>query len=251
MKNRLVTLAIVLVLCLSLAVPAFATGDSDADSRVLDIAGLLTSSEERDLQQRLVEIGDEYGVYISIVTLEDSYSYDIEQYTEDLFFRDGFGRGENEDGILLVIDMSIRKWAIFANGICEEAISNSDIDDIGEEMSEDLSDGNYHRAFEIFADECEDYLYDHTHFSFLTGLIVALVVGLIVALIVTAILRGQLKSVRYKANATDYVRPGSMHLNVSRDLFLYRTVSRRPKPKSNSGSGFSGGSRGSRGSGSF
>jgi uncharacterized protein len=76
-------------------------------------------------------------------------------------------------------------------------------------------------------------------------------VGLIVALIVILILRGQLKSVRYRAAASDYIKPGSMKVTVSRDMFLYRTVSRRPRPKSNSSSGFSGGSRGSRGSGRF
>ena len=249
MKKRLITLAFLLILCLNLAVPAFAAGADDLDSRVLDIAGLLSSSEEQQLEQRLDEIGDEYGVYISIVTLKNIYHADIEEYTEDLFFRDGFGRGENEDGVLLVHNPNSREWAIFANGICEEAISNSDIQDIGEEMTDALADGDFAQAYEIFADECEDYLYSHTHFNWLMYSLVALVVGLVVALIVTAVLRGQLKSVRYRANATDYVKPGSMHVTVAHDLFLYRTVSRRPRPKSNSGS--SGGSRGSRGSGRY
>lgn len=252
MKKRIFTLAFVLVLCLVLTVPTFAASAADLDSRVIDIAGLLTSSEEQRLEQQLDEIGNEYNAYLSIVTLKNSHSYDIEQYTEDLFFRDSFGRGETEDGILLVIDMSSREWAIFANGICEEAISNSDIDDIGDEMTPDLTDGNYAEAFEIFAEECQDYLYRHTHFNWLLWIVIALVVGLIVALIVILILRGQLKSVRYRAAASDYIKPGSMQVTLSRDMFLYRTVSRRPKPKSTSGgSGFSGGSRGSSGSGRF
>lgn len=250
MKKRIFTLALVLLVCLSLTVPAFAASVDDVDSRVLDLAGLLTSGEEQKLEQRLDGIGDEYGIYISIVTLGNSYSSDIEAFTENMFFSNGFGRGENEDGILLVIDMSTREWAIFANGLCEEAISNSDIQDIGDAMLDDLSNGNYAEAFHIFADRSEDFLYNHTHFNWLLWVVVALVVGLVVALIVTSILRGQLKSVRYRATATDYVKPGSMHLNISRDLFLYRTVSRRPRPKSTSGSS-GGSSRGSSGSGRF
>jgi uncharacterized protein len=251
MKKRIFTLAFVLILCLALTIPTFGASAADLESRVIDIAGLLTSSEEQRLEKQLDQIGNEYDAYISIVTLKNSNSYDIEEYTEDLFFRDNFGRGASEDGILLVIDMSSRKWAIFANGICEEAISNSDIDDIGDEMTPDLSDGNYAEAFEIFAEECQDYLYRYTHFNWLLWIFIALVVGLIVALIVILILRGQLKSVRYRAAASDYIKPGSMKVTVSRDMFLYRTVSRRPRPKSNSSSGFSGGSRGSRGSGRF
>jgi uncharacterized protein len=71
------------------------------------------------------------------------------------------------------------------------------------------------------------------------------VIGLVIALIVTGVMKGKLKTVRPKHAAADYVRPGSMDLRVRRDLYLYRTVSRRPRPKSTS----SGGSSGSRRSG--
>jgi uncharacterized protein len=49
-------------------------------------------------------------------------------------------------------------------------------------------------------------------------------------------MKSKLKTVRYKAEANSYVRPGSMNITVSRDLFLYRTVAVSPKPKSNSDS---------------
>ena len=78
--------------------------------------------------------------------------------------------------------------------------------------------------------------------------IAAMIIGLVIALIVTGIMRSKLKSVRHKVAASDYVRPGSMHVTVRRDFYLYRTVSRRPKPKSSGGSS---GSRRSGGGGSF
>jgi len=48
-------------------------------------------------------------------------------------------------------------------------------------------------------------------------------------------MKGQLKSVRFKSAASDYTKAGSMNVTESRDLFLYRTVSRREKPRENSG----------------
>ena len=57
-----------------------------------------------------------------------------------------------------------------------------------------------------------------------------------------------MKSVRQKNDAADYVRPGSMQLTHSRDLFLYSHVSRTAKPKNtSSGGGGGGGSRGGAG----
>lgn len=65
---------------------------------------------------------------------------------------------------------------------------------------------------------------------------ISLGIGLVIALIAVSVMKSKLKTVRYKAEANSYVRPGSMNITVSRDLFLYRTVAVSPKPKNNSDS---------------
>ena len=75
-------------------------------------------------------------------------------------------------------------------------------------------------------------------------------VGLVLALIVTSVLKGQLKSVRKQDQANSYVRSGSMQVTLSRDIYLYRHVSRTKRESSNSSGSRSGGSR-SVGGGSF
>ena len=47
----------------------------------------------------------------------------------------------------------------------------------------------------------------------------------------------QLKTVRRKAAASDYVRPGSMNVAYANDVFLYSHVNRTAKPKDNDSSG--------------
>ena len=53
----------------------------------------------------------------------------------------------------------------------------------------------------------------------------------------TGFRRGQLKTVRRKAAASDYVRPGSMNVAYANDVFLYSHVNRTAKPKDNDSSG--------------
>ena len=82
------------------------------------------------------------------------------------------------------------------------------------------------------------------------NLAISLVIGLAAGLIVALILKGQLKSVRKQDRAHVYVKQGSMQVNVSRDIFLYRTVTCTKKQKSES-AGSSDGTARSKGGGSF
>ena len=60
----------------------------------------------------------------------------------------------------------------------------------------------------------------------------SIIAGVIVAFIVTGVLRAQLKTVRKKGAASDYVVSGSFHLTKRTDMFLYHTVTRSERPKS-------------------
>ena len=115
-----------------------------------------------------------------------------------------------------------------------------------------LSSGDWYEGFDAFIDGMEDRIDEHFNFPIMRNVGIALVVGVIVAFCVTGVMRSKLKSVRWQNNARQYVREGSFKLTRSRDLYLYSTVTRVPRPKSSSGSrgGFSGGG-GSRGGGKF
>ena len=65
---------------------------------------------------------------------------------------------------------------------------------------------------------------------------IAIIAAIIVSSVGGGILKGQLKTVRAKAEASDYMKPGSLQLTEARDFFLYRHIDRREKPKNNGGS---------------
>ena len=66
---------------------------------------------------------------------------------------------------------------------------------------------------------------------------ISLVIGLIAAVIYTAILKGQLKSVAPAKAAQNYICADSFKLTDSRDVFLYRNVTRQPRQQNNGSSG--------------
>ena len=69
--------------------------------------------------------------------------------------------------------------------------------------------------------------------EFLSNPFVIAIIALASGFITTGVMRGKLKSVGFKRNATDYVRKGSFRLAEKNDFFLYRKVDKREKPKNN------------------
>lgn len=273
MKRKLISLLLLVVLCLQLAVCAGAeqidfalltTGNETSPSAhrdplpgeqlVMDGAQLLSDAEESALNDKLITISQAYNAQVLVATVS-ALDVDVTQYLEYLYDSSGFGYGENHDGVLLLVCMNPREYRILSNGFAGDAITETDIENIGDAFVSDLSDGNYAAAFNTFADECEYYLNGYINgFPFDPGatLLTALAIGFVISLIVTGVWRAQLKSVRRQYEAGAYVKAGSLQLTQSGDYFMYRTVTKTERPQNNS-SGRSSGGGGSRsiGGGSF
>lgn len=251
MKRKVLSLAIVLVLCFLMALTVCA---APANTFVVDEANLLSEIQEEALSARLQQISGTYNAQIVVVTTDDLQGQNIDQYIEFIYDTWQLGYGSSRDGVLMVVAMDVREYRILTNGMADEAIGESGIKVISNAIGYDLSEGNYADAFNSFADECEYYLDGHLNgFPFAAGmnLLIALAVGILVGVVVALILKGQLKSVRKQSQANAYVKPGSMHMTISNDLFLYRTVTRQKRQTSSSGSSGSSGSSRSVGGGSF
>ena len=83
------------------------------------------------------------------------------------------------------------------------------------------------------ASEYDYESYDGPAFDFGKYALIAFGIGLVIGLIVVLILRGQLKTVRKQNQANNYVRPGSMNLTISNDIYLYSNVIRTRRQTNN------------------
>ncbi len=236
--------------------PSFAAGDPP---RLVDMAGLLSDSEESDLSDMLDEISERQQVDIVVVTVDSMEGKTAVVYADDYYDYNGYGFGDKRDGILLLISMGERDWYISTRGYGITAITDAGREYISERFVSDLSAGNYATAFTNFAKLCDDFItqartgeaYDVDNlpegsFEPVWGLLTALGIAFIISLIVTGVMRIQLTSVYSQSTADNYMKQGSMQLTKKNDLFLYRHVDRRKKVEyntSNSSGGSSGGSR--------
>ena len=255
MKKRILAFFLAFALCLSFALPAAATQVSK--QHMVDDADLLTDYQQEQLQNTLQQLSARHQMDIIIVTVDSLDGKSATAYADDYFDYESYGWGDDYRGILLLISMEDRDWAISTCGYAMEVFTDDGLDYIAGKIVPDLSDGNYADAFAAFASLCDTFLvqastgepFDSSTlpkepFSLL-WIPGCLVIGLLIAWIVVTILKNQLKSVRYQSAAKDYLRQGSLQLRVCNDLFLYRTVRKTPKPKNNSShSGSSGRSHG-------
>lgn len=241
MKNKIKYLLLILILCLNFTVPVCAA----EDTFVYDDADILTDSEEKKLNNKLGDLSDEHQAEIVVVTVDSMDGQDIVKYINNVYDSKKFGYGSERDGVLLLISMNPREFNILSNGYAGVAINTGDISDIQDVMEKDLSAGRYYNAVNKYADECDYYLTTYVTgvpFDFTKSLAFAIVGGLVIGLIVALVLKGQLKSIRRQTRANDYVKSGSMHVTHSKDIYLYRKVTSRPKETNRpSGSGSSSG----------
>ena len=218
--------------------------------RLADFADLLDADQKEELEVKLDQISENYDCDV-VVDIEESIDgMDPTAYADDFFDYNDYGMGNDKSGILFMLTMSERKWAISTHG---EAISI--FTDAGQEYITDnivsyFSDGDYYEGFTQFADLCEKFIvqaqsgepYDtgnlpEEEIPFYISFLIALVIGFVIALIVSLVMRSGMKTVHMKPDAADYMKKNSLNLTRCGDMFLYNQVSRTAKPKEDSSGG--------------
>lgn len=278
MKRRLSALLLVLLLAVTLAVPALAAGDW-----VTDEAGLLTDQQISQLSQRAAALAQSSGVGVYIRTVDDYADYgftDVETASYTLYHNDSLGVGDGRDGVLLLLSVSNRKYAAFVYGDKAELLfPDSALQQLEDGFLDDFRNDDWYEGFCDYIDGCagllsgesytgsgSDYAYSPGHDadidpgfsapSLLRNLGIALVISCVIALIVCLILKAKMRSVRRQTEARAYVTPEGLHLTRRDDIYTHTTTTRRKIERDNDqhsgggGSSFSGGGGHGR-SGSF
>lgn len=255
MKKKLYAVMLALFLCVGSFMPVSAAGETDVPDeiagietgelpRLVDQADLLTDEEEAELLGTLDEVSERQKVDVVVITANSLEGRTAQEAADDLYDYCGYGFGEERDGLLFLISMEERDWWISTRGYAITAFTDAGIDFLAEQMLTDLSDGYYASAFTTYAQWCDDYItqaktgvpYDTDNlpelpFSALGAALIAFGIAFIISLIATGIMRLKLKSVFSQSRSDDYIKEGSFKLSKKEDLFLYKTVSRRLKPK--------------------
>lgn len=214
---------------------------------VVDDAGYLSEDQMEDLTQKLEGIRQRYNFEVAIVTEYDMSGYDAMSTADDIYDYEGYGSGENDDGILLYICSSNREYWITTHARGLEVFNENGIAYLKKNIEEHLENDEYYLAMDTFADLSDELLdmaengepFNETQYDMQFVLIVlgcGLALPLIIAFALMKRKLSKMKTAVANDYAANYVKPGSKHLTTSRDIFLYSHITKTEKPKNNSGS---------------
>lgn len=260
---------LILLLIPFLALPVFAL-----QPKVVDEADLLSREEESMLEAKAQALAEQYSMDVVILTVNSTSGVYIEQYADDYYDNNGYGIGENYSGVLVMLCMDTREWAISTCGDTRYALTDYGIEQLFSVMAGDLSYGYYYDAFDAYLNALPQYFdaylkgdpidgdsggytgpgsyepgtdddiiyYPEDPPGFWDVFPTSLLIGAVVALITVLIMRSSMNTVRKQSSASAYKAYEGCRLVRQQDIFLYSTLSRTRRPQDTGGGGGGGGS---------
>lgn len=249
--KKIMTFLMAFMMVIVFSVTVGASGVSR--ERVLDYTGELSLSEVGKLNSKLSNIADDYNFDV-IVCLVDGLPaeyYDEMSFADDLADDLVYNYGYSVNNCLLLFDKSDNGYAISTSGYGETAFTVAGCEYIIDQIGSNLKSGKYYKAFDEFAEQCDDFLkqakkgkpYDEGNLPKDKAKILkkSIGIGLIIGAVITALimlgLYGKMKNVAKKTQAREYVVDGTFNVSLSRDSYLYSKTTRTKKPSQSSGSG--------------
>ena len=126
--------------------------------RLVDDADLLTTSEEERLLDKLDEISERQQCDVAVVTVNSTNGKTPQAFADDYYDYNGYGMGEGDDGVMLVISMEERDWYVTTYGFGIKAMTDDALDEMADKFTSYLTKGNYYKAFSIYAECCDYYI---------------------------------------------------------------------------------------------
>lgn len=239
---------LLLLTCLAMLVSLCVTAGATEDKILIwDEAQLLAEDEVEKLQNLAQQISENYSMDLLIVTVETTGYKSVETYAEDFYLDNGYGYGDEQSGIILLLAMDTREWTVRTFGEGRDALSDSQSEDLMDGILSTLSNGMYYSAFHAYLNDLEEVIRDYSEVTtdeILILVAIALGVGALVGFITIKIMKSGMKTAVFQHGARDYVRGGSFKILANRDIFLYSNVTRVRRSSDSSSSGRSGGRSG-------
>lgn len=217
-------------------------------TRLVDEADLLTSQEKQELQALLDQVSEERQCDVVVVTVESLNGAGIQSYTDDYFDANGYGIGNERDGILFLLAMNEREWAISTRGFGITAFTDAGQEYLMEKLLPDLKNGDYQKTFTAFAEHADDFLkqaragkpYDRKNLpgvqmrKIALSVVVGLIGGFLLALFGVWRLKKEMRPVYAQVSAENYLVQNSCHIREQRERLIRKEVHRTHIPKEQS-----------------
>lgn len=261
MKRTPFAMTVVLLLLFSL-MPFSASAENETETLpyyISDAAGLLTAEQQQDLEAKARAVSDQYGCGVYAITIDDFRKFgfsSIDACAEGFYKHYQMGIGDGHNGILLLLSMNDRDYALKAYGsIAHTAFTDYGSYRLAERFLDDFRQSSWYGGFSDYVDTAGDYLAraaagepvdapQQESLGLAPGVKIAMIIGipLLIAFGCCEGMKRTMKPVKKHINADDYLIPGGIHLDVKQDVFINRSVTRtRIASENRSSSGGGGG----------
>ena len=253
--KRIISVLIVLYLLAFLAVGVSAA----QETRFFDEANCLSPAERQQLEALSEEITAEFPINIYVVTVDDfrSISYsNIDDAARQYYDSNNLGYGSNRDGLLLMLSMDDRDYALIAQGkYAIDCFTDYGRIKLSEKFVDDFRHDDWYGGFEDYLKVSKDYLKEARDNRPVdnypadpkkvnsVGAAISLLLGYPVSALVCGGMKAKMRSVKPAAAANQYLNVGSVNFSDRSEVFTHTTQVRTPIPRQSrddSGPGTSG-----------
>lgn len=243
----------------SLGGPGLEESETRLYDLVVDFAGVIDSGEISSLNALAEKISNEYACDVAVAFVPSLDGKYVVDYADDFYDYNGYGYGENGDGILLLVSVGDREFAESTRGYAITAFTDYGMQQYLEpRFTRYLGSDDWAGAARQFITDAGELLrqaregepydvhYDtpavreNTRANTGVAAIISVIMGFFSGGIPAGAMKRKLKSVEKNYGAANYVR-GGLHMRRSDDRFLYANVHKTPIPREQHRSGGGGG----------
>ncbi len=224
----------------------------------MDLAGYLTSEEWEGLESKAKALSESHQMGIYFIIVDDYTRYgtgDVYTVTTQIYHNKKLGAGAGRDGIIVLLSMAERDYAMFVYGKhAEYAFDAYGQEQLEEAFLGDFGNNDWYTGISNYLHTCDDFLTKAeagkpVRYSPwpLIGIMTAL--SCVVAGAVCYSSLRKMKSVHSKAEADAYLTGSGLHLTKQYDRYTHTTQTRTKIESKSSSSGGTSSAVGGGGSG--
>jgi len=239
-RNRLLfTLALTLTLLFTVCASAAESG-----SYVFDTAGLLSARERQTLEQTAQELSERNGFGVYLMTVDSiqsaAGSADVFDGATALYDEYGLGLGEERAGVLLLLSMGEREFALITYSDYGNYVFDQETrEEMTQWFLDDFAEDDWYAGFADYLAAGDEVLADaperlQSDIRVRVGMIFLIPLG--IAAVVVWSLGRRMKSVAVAVQAEAYAGDG-LELTDSYDRFTHTTETRREREEDSDSGG--------------
>lgn len=225
---------------------------------IFDLCDRLSSEEWAELEARAADISQRHGCGVYTAFVDDFTEYgsgDVYQTTYQIYHANALGMGEGRDGIIILLSMDDRDYAMFVYGDRAEDAFNK----YGQEQLENaflsyFSNNDWYNGVSHYLDTCDEYLTlaeegNPVRKNTLPMYLIVVAGSCVISIFICLMLKWKMQTVHKKVEANEYVAAGGLRLTEKHDRYTHTTETRRKIHDDSDSGGSTSSSSGGGGSG--